>query len=150
MKRQDTQAAGAFGAEDRIVDRRKEEMAVNWKYVKHLDDPNAVREYLKQHHIVLPEGLVEILERYNGGRPDSTDTVTEQGRHYLFKALLSYNKTDRETIFMVYPGEFKNTSLYPVGTDAAGNIVCFDTRSQKYVLYNHETQNTEIMMKMPF
>ena len=150
MKRQDIQAAGPFGAEDQIVDRRKEEMAVNWKYVKRLDDPNSVREYLRQYKINLPEKLIRILERFNGGRPDITDIFTEKNRHYLFKALLSYNKTDRETIYMVFPGEFNNTPLYPIGTDAAGDIVCFDTHSKKYVLYNHETQDLEAIIEMPF
>ena len=125
-------------------------MSITWKYVKPLEDNNLVRAYLADHHISIPEDMISIMEKYNGGRPSDKQIITSENREYVFKSLLSYNKNDLETIYDVYPEVFSNTSLYPIGSDAAGNFVCFDTSSKKYVFFNHETEKVETIKRMPF
>ena len=120
-------------------------MNTTWKYVKPLENEFAVKDYLKKYHICLPDYLVSIMERYNGGRPEEKQIVTSENREYVFKALLSYNKKDRETIYEIYPELFGKTSLYPIGSDAAGNFICYDTDALRFVLYNHETEDVEII-----
>lgn len=122
----------------------------NWKYIKTLKNRSAVRDFLAENQVELPFKLVEILEEFNGGRPENKDFITSTGREYVFKSLLSYNEKDKETIYKVYPDLFMNTSLFPIGTDPAGNFICYDHKSKKYVLLNHETASTEDIMKMPF
>ncbi len=122
----------------------------NWKYVKPLNDESSVKDFLAQNYIKLPDNLISIMERFNGGRPPQKDFFTETGREYVFKSLLSYNENDKETIYMVYPDIFKEKALYPVGSDAAGNYICFDLREEKFVLYNHETDLIESIVRMPF
>ena len=121
-----------------------------WKYVKPLNNCQIVKEFLSQNSIQIPVKLESILEEYNGGRPPKKEFFTATGREYVFKALLSYNEEDRETIYMVYSEMFRKLGLLPIGTDTAGNIICFDLTEGKYVLYNHETEMIEDILEMPF
>ena len=123
-------------------------MDITWKYVKALKDENAVKKFLNQYGVNLPMNLISIIEKNNGGRPSEKSIITETKQEYVFKSLLSYNKDDLENIYSVYPESFKSTKLYPLGTDAAGNFVCFDYCNNKYVLLNHETNKLEAIITM--
>lgn len=123
-------------------------MENTWKYIKPLDDPSAVRSFLKNYNVNLPQKLIESIERFNGGRPSEKQIITSSKREYVFKSMLSYNEKDKETIFSVFPELFKETHLFPFASDAAGNFICFDLDSKKYVLINHETNHLEIIVKM--
>lgn len=118
-------------------------MNVTWEYVKPLKNSYAIKDYLRKYSICLPDELIDTIERYNGGRPSEKRILTAKCREYVFKALLSYNEEDRETIYNVYPELFSGTALYPIGSDVAGNFICYDINSMKYVLYNHETEDVE-------
>ena len=118
-------------------------MGITWKYVKPLADKDSVKDFLYRYKISLPEDLITVLVEYNGGRPENREILTVDGKEYVFKALLSYNMGDKETIHMIYPELFENTTLYPFASDAAGNFVCYDTKAHKYCLYNHETGKAE-------
>lgn len=121
-----------------------------WKYVKPLKRADAVQNYLEENHIDLPQKLIHIMETYNGGRPSVKRLVTSKGTEYAFKALLSYNEGDKETIYNIYPVLFKNTPLFPIGSDGAGNFVCYQMNSKTYVLWNHETILEEQIIEIPF
>lgn len=130
-------------------------MKTTWKYVKPLEDSRSVEKYLDKYKITLPKDIISVLTESNGGRPQPNNSIiTESQKEYVFKALLSYNKNDRENIYNIYPALFENTSLYPIGSDTAGNFLCFDTDSKKYVLWirdeNHETAYIETVTNMPF
>ncbi len=121
---------------------------MEWKYVKKLKNPNDVVEFLRKYNIVLPKQLVTCMERFNGGRPSEKEIITITSREYVFKTMLSYNSNDKDTIYSVYPGVFGETDWYPLASDAAGNFVCYDTSNKKYVLYNHEIDRVEEIIKM--
>lgn len=121
-----------------------------WKYIKPLEHTSSVDDFLKKNSVKLPETLVNLLKKYNGGRPSVKRVVTDTGREYVFKSLLSYNPYDKETIQRLYPEIFGDTALFPIGSDSAGNFICFNTKSQSYVLYNHETGNAEEIVECPF
>ena len=123
-------------------------MEQRWKYVKPLENTLVIREYLKKYHISLPDDIVELLEKYNGGRPANKEIITETNREYVFKTLLSYNKGDKETIYSVYPEPFKKRGLYPVASDAAGNYICYEQERHTWVLYNHEVDKVEKITEM--
>ncbi len=123
-------------------------MEITWKYIKPLDDPSAVKDFLKAQNVTLPKKLVESIENYNGGRPSEKQIITSSKREYVFKAMLSYNQKDKETIYSVYPDLFKGTRLFPFASDAAGNFICYDMKQKKSVLLNHENNQTETITTM--
>ena len=123
-------------------------MEKNWKYVKPLEDKDAVKEFLRKYHINLPKSMIEILETYNGGRPADKRILTTAKREYVFKTLLSYNKNDKETIYSMYPEPFRKLGLYPIASEAAGNYVCYDVTTRNWVLYNHERDRVERVVEM--
>ena len=125
-------------------------MEVKWKYVKPLESKAIVRDFLTIHQIELPREMVSIIEKNNGGRPSNKRIVTVSQKEYVFNSLLSYNKKDLETIYMVFPDVFKGTTLYPIGTDPAGNFICYDYKAKYYVFYDHELNLTERIVEMPF
>lgn len=123
-------------------------MELSWKYDKPLNDPMAVRRFLDKYSVSLPDSLIEIIEKHNGGRPSEKAIITAANQEYVFKALLSYNIGDKETIYRIYPELFKKTNWFPFASDAAGNFICYDTKTKKYVLYNHETDTEETIVSM--
>ena len=118
---------------------------MTWKYVKPLKKSDAVDSFLRKYSITLPKELVKCIANNNGGRPSEKLFDTNKGKEYVFKSLLSYNDDDVECIYRVYPRLFEGTSLYPIGTDASGNFVCFDTVEEKYILLKHETNSKEVI-----
>ncbi len=117
-------------------------MNLTWKYVKELKDLNAIFDFEKKYGVLFPEDLKEYIIKYNGGRPSKSifDTTKEKG--HVFKALLSFNRDDRETIFITYDVlQKEDSSLLPFASDPAGNFLCI--KDGKVVLYFHETGELE-------
>ena len=123
-------------------------MDITWKYVKPLNDSTAVNCFLDKYNVSLPTSLIEIIEKFNGGRPSEKTILTADAHEYVFKSLLSYNRTDQETIYSIYPDLFKETDWFPFASDAAGNFICYDLKKKKCVLYNHETERGEDITQM--
>jgi len=65
---------------------------------------------------------------------------------YGCQSLFSYNEEDKCNIFSIYPGEFTDTALFPIGLEAAGNIVCYEMNKKKYVLWVHEKGKIESIL----
>ena len=120
---------------------------ITWKYVKKLDNSDSVSRFLKHYHIILPTGLIACLEQNNGGRPSEKDFNTNKGKGYVFKNLLSFNENDKESIYKFYPDLFRGTALFPFALDSAGNIICYDVKNKKYVLWKHETDTIEVILR---
>ncbi len=123
-------------------------MENTWKYIKPLDDPSAVKSFLKAYNVVLPDKLIKSIEIFNGGRPSEKQIITSSKREYVFKSMLSYNAKDKETIYSVFPELFKDTHLFPFASDAAGNFICYDLKQKRCVLLNHESNQTETIIEM--
>ena len=94
-----------------------------WRYVKPLSNPSSVDEFEKAHGVSFPDDLKCVLVAHNGGRPSLRYYDLPTGRDKEFKALLSFNPDDRETIYKRYPVESKNGSLLPFASDPAGNLL---------------------------
>lgn len=109
----------------------------NWKYVKPLNNPNAVEEFEKTHGMIFPVDLKEIIKCYNGGRPELKlyDTATEKDKE--FKTLLSFNETDIENIYKYCDVDSSNKTMIPFASDSAGNL--FVLKAGKIYLWNHES-----------
>lgn len=116
---------------------------ITWKYVKPLKNEKTIEEFLKKHNIKLPESLVKCIKENNGGRPDIFLFDTAKGKEYVFQSLFSYNYEDKNNIYKIYSSLFENSELYPIGIEAAGNIICYHQEQKKYVLWNHENNELE-------
>ncbi len=125
-------------------------MSIQWKYVKPLHNAVAVKAFLTKKGIKLPMSLVALMESNNGGRPSEKDFKTASGKEYVFKSLYSYNEGDKDAVYGIIDALSAWKSLYPIGSDAAGNIVCYNTITGKYELYNHEADSTEEIIELPF
>ena len=122
---------------------------ITWKYVKRLDNTELIDSFLEKHHVQLPDVLTSLIKENNGGRPSDKTIITDSNREHVFKSLLSYNEHDLETVYSVYPDLFIDTQLFPVGSDAAGNFICYNRENGKICLYNHETDTVEDIIKIP-
>lgn len=108
---------------------------LTWNYVKPLKDPNAVDHFLEQNHIELEQNLIDLLKNHNGGRPSPDTFDTSLTKERVFKALLSYNMEDRETIYKCYSKELKERALFPLATDPAGNYICIDLGGENDIVF---------------
>ena len=115
----------------------------NWKYVKKLNDLNAVENFETTYNVKFPSDLKDIIKKYNGGRPELKlfDTSTETGKD--FKTLLSFNKTDIENIYIFCDDASSVREMLPFASDPAGNL--FVLKDGKIFFWNHETDSTSFL-----
>ena len=115
----------------------------NWKYVKPLNNPNAVEEFEKAHGVIFPKDLKEIIKRYNGGRPELKlyDTATEKNKE--FKTLLSFNEADIENIYKYCDIDSSTKKIIPFASDSAGNL--FVLKDGEIYFWNHETDTVNFI-----
>ncbi|MEO2240090.1 SMI1/KNR4 family protein [Dorea sp. YH-dor226] len=116
---------------------------ITWKYVKPLKDKSAVTSFLQEHNVNLPDSLVNCLIENNGGRPSTFIFNTSKAKEYVFQSLFSYNHDDKNNIYRIYSSMFENSVIYPIGIDAAGNIICYHQKRKRYMLWNHENDKYE-------
>ena len=118
-----------------------------WKYVKPVIDPEMVSDFMKKYDIKLTKAMIKCIIENNGGRPSECFFDTDRRSGYIFQSLFSYNPKDRCNIYSVYPSMFSDTPLFPIGLESAGNIVCYDQKNDNYVLWNHENNECENILK---
>ena len=112
---------------------------LTWKYVKPLSNPTAIDEFEKAHGVVFPGDLKKVLVANNGGRPSLRYYDLPKEKDKEFKALLSFNIDDRETIYKRYPVDSADKSLLPFASDSAGNL--FVVKDGGIWLWNHEVDS---------
>lgn len=110
-----------------------------WRYVKPLEDKNAIGRFEAKHNVSFPKDLSEILKNYNGGRPPKSLINTRGGREVVFKSLISFNKNDAVNIYDFMPFDEVKGAV-PFATDPAGNIFCLYKGGIYF--YDHETGET--------
>jgi len=121
---------------------------ITWKYVKQIDNSNLVVEVMKVNNVVLPESYKSIVIENNGGRPSLNIFNSERKKERVFLKLLSYNKADKDTIYVALDVlNKKNNALYPFALDPFGNYICFNKRDMTIVFFDHETDQFEFIAK---
>lgn len=110
-----------------------------WRYVKPLEDKNAIGRFEAKHNVSFPKDLSEILKNYNGGRPPKCLINIRGGREVVFKSLISFNKNDAVNIYDFMPFDEVKGAV-PFATDHAGNIFCLHKGGIYF--YDHETGKT--------
>ena len=115
---------------------------LTWKYVKPLEDNDAVANFADNNGLKLPQDIISCIIQNNGGRPNKKMFDTEVSKGRLIKSLLSFNQGDLETVYDVF-NMIKNENLVPIASDPGGNYICYNTIHQNIVLWLHETNATE-------
>lgn len=106
-----------------------------WKYIKPLKDEKAVEDFLDCNNVRLPLEIIDCIKENNGGRPINEAFDTTVSKERVFKSLLSYNKSDKETIYACYSNVFKNKNLFPIASDPAGNFICVDLKNNNAIVF---------------
>lgn len=96
---------------------------LSWKYVKPLQNPNAVEEFETEHNVSFPEDLKEVIKKYNNGRPSLKIFDSESGKEHEFKKLLSFNVYDVENIYSFIDTDRQEKNFIPFANDPAGNLI---------------------------
>lgn len=101
---------------------------MNWKYVKPLGSAELISEYEAENGFVFPESFKKCIMEHNGGRPEKSCFDTEVQKERALKSLLSFNKTDRETIWKIteWNKEVLADKYVPFAIDNFGNLICFE------------------------
>lgn len=118
---------------------------MEWKYVKPLQDGDNIWRFEQLVRYTLPEDYKACVQAYNGGRPSCKTFVTESGTVREMKCLLSYNESDRETVWKIrlWNAEELGEQYVAVCNDNFGNLICFRKDTGAMVFLDHETLATE-------
>lgn len=120
-------------------------MAVdNWIRVKPLINQFAIEELETKYDIVLPESLKLCIKENNAGRPRPNGFKTNSGNELEFRALISYNKEDNNSIYNVidyFMDEYAG-KMIPFAFDSAGNYFCI--RDNRVFFWTQENEFYEL------
>lgn len=96
---------------------------ITWKYVKPLQNVQAVAEFELKNGVVIPDDLRAVIYYHNGGRPSLRyfDLPNEEDKE--FKTLLSFNENDLENVYKRFPVGASGDGLLPFASDPAGNLL---------------------------
>ena len=114
---------------------------MEWKYIKKIKDDKAIEKVEIMNSIRIPIVLRQIIMKYNAGRPNNNIFDTLKSKERVLKSLISYNKDDKENIYMYT--EIFDKGLIPFAVTEFGDIICINNKSNEVVLYLHEEDECE-------
>lgn len=114
---------------------------MEYKYVKKLKNSNSIKEIEEKYNIQIPQLLKNIIVKYNGGRPLANIFLTDNKKEKVIKTLLSYNKEDKENIY-IYDDIFAKDYI-PFANTEFGDTICINNKNANIELYNHEADRFE-------
>lgn len=122
---------------------------MEWKYVKPLESIGAVDDFEKAVGYTFSEDFKKCVQMNNGGRPSKRSFCTRSRREHTLKSFLSFNKSDRETVWKMYDwnSELLNNQFIPFAIDNFGNLICFDKRTGSVNFLDHETSEADFISK---
>lgn len=121
---------------------------MDWKYVRPIEDDNALEALQSKLGRCLPEMFVKTVQAYNGGRPQKKLFITDSGKEREIKRLLSVNKDDSENIWNAFMWEVpdiqKDYLIFAI--DSFGNHICLKN-DNSVVFVDHESSEEENVAK---
>jgi len=120
---------------------------MEWQYVNTLQSAGLIEEYEKTTDYIFDTAFKKCVMENNGGRPTKKVFDTEQTKKRELKSFLSFNHTDKETVWKIleWNREELTDKYVPFAIDGFGNLICFDKKSKKVVFVNHEDLSIEII-----
>lgn len=114
---------------------------MEWKYIKEIKDEKTIEKIEKIYNIRIPILLKQIILQYNGGRPLYNIFDTIDSKEKVFKSLISYNKDDKDNIYLYE--EIFDKGLIPFANTEFGDVICINNKTNEVELYLHELDKTE-------
>lgn len=113
---------------------------MDWKYIKPLASPKLLTEFEESREYIFPEDYKKCVSDANGARP-AKRTFNVMGKEKEIKTLLSFNKEDRETMWVFNEGKNDNSQekYITFAIDNFGNLICFKKKDDSVCFVNHET-----------
>lgn len=116
---------------------------MNWKYVKPLASEDLIGEFETAVGYTFPESFRRCVLEHNGGRPEKRSFRTDREERCM-KSFLSFNKGDRETVWMARNWLQDGQDRYVTfAVDNFGNLICFEKQTGAVVFYDAETATWE-------
>ena len=116
---------------------------MKWKYVKSINDSKSIENIEQKFNVKIPVDLKYIIIKYNGARPLKNIFDTQNSKERVFKSLLSYNKEDKENIYIY--DELFHRGYIPFAITPSGDLLCINKENQNVELYLHETDIFELI-----
>lgn len=117
---------------------------IEWEFSQPLESDNILDDFEIDYAFRISDNLRDLIKANNGGIPNKG--IFDSPREgMVFAGLLSFNKDDEETVYMVLNSIVKSgkISMVPFGTDGFGNLICM--RGNEIVFWNHESDKVEII-----
>lgn len=118
---------------------------MEWKYIKPLENKEVIENVESTYSVKLPIKLKEIIKKYNGGKPKNNIFDTVNSKEKVVKCLLSYNKNDRENIYIF--DDLFNKGYIPFAITEFGDVICINNKMETVELYLHERDCFENVSK---
>lgn len=116
---------------------------MEYKYVKELKAFDSIKEIEDKYNVQIPQILKDVIIINNGGRPVANIFSTNNKKEKVIKTLLSYNKDDKENIY-VFTELFKKGYI-PFAVAEFGDVICVNNINGYIELYNHESDKMELI-----
>lgn len=100
---------------------------VEWVLSKSLENKEAIKEFETKHQIQFPNSYVEVVKKYNNGRPRPNVFDTEKNEERVAKSLLSFDTGHKENMWETYKALYKQlpSDVFPFMIDQFGDYICF-------------------------
>ena len=118
---------------------------MEWKYVKPLVSMDSIDKFEELVNYHFPEEFKKCVMEYNGGRPIKRAFDTDKTSERELKSFLSFNKSDKETVWKLYECLEKEISdkYVTFAIDNFGNMICFNKMDNSINFINHEEMAIE-------
>lgn len=113
----------------------KVENEIKWDFVITLNKEENIDEIQNKLNIKMPEELIDLIKKYNGGYPNKTSCNIKDYGTTDFKCLLSYNEQDDENVYDVidYFIDKYNGEILPFACDSGDGYYCISDKGIIYV-----------------
>ena len=114
---------------------------MRWNYIKPLENEAMLSEYEERIGYTYPAGFCDTVKKNNGGYPEKSSVDAQNGRNFSFKRLLSFNRSDKESVWRIgIPSDEGLADRFAVFALAdSGDLFCFEKATDKVFVIDHET-----------
>lgn len=115
---------------------------IKWEFSEKLESEAVLDSFEKEYVYQLPNDLKALIKDYNGGIPNKS-VFDRPRKGMVISNLLSFNKNDEETVYMVIRNFIDNgkITMLPFATDGLGNMICY--KDKTIIFWNHESGMVE-------
>lgn len=110
----------------------------NWRYIKPLKNEEQVKVVEKELEFHFDKSYVDLVKKFNGGRPPLDELDSVEFGDLIFKSFLSLNKEDIENIFKAYSFMI-DKNIVPFAIDDNGNYYVFNKQQVGVFFLNQDS-----------